>query len=74
MFLNFFAYFTVKHLCWVWPEDLQLYLKETPTQVFTCKICKIVKNILLTAALLSKCMLYKVNKEMEKTGVQIKLS
>ena len=26
------------------PEGLQLFLKETPTQVFSCKICDIFKN------------------------------
>ena len=26
------------------PEGLQLYLKETPTQVFSCKLCDIFKN------------------------------
>ena len=29
------------------PEDLQLYQKETLTQVFSCKYCKIVKNSFL---------------------------
>ena len=26
------------------PEGVQLYLKETPTQVFSCKLCGIFKN------------------------------
>ena len=29
-------------------EDLQLYKKETPTQVFSYEICKIFKNIFFT--------------------------
>ena len=29
------------------PEGLQLYLKEAPTQVFSCKICDIFKNAIL---------------------------
>ena len=27
------------------PEGLQLYLKETPRQEFSCKICDIFKNV-----------------------------
>ena len=38
-----FTNFTGKDLCCgvflINPEGLQLYLKETPTQVFSCKIC-----------------------------------
>ena len=45
-----FANFTGNHLCWslfliklqTW--DLQLYLKETPTNVFSCEMCQIFKN------------------------------
>ena len=29
------------------PDGLQLYQKETPTQVFSCKYCEIVKNSFL---------------------------
>ena len=36
--LRKFAVLTGKHLCW---SDLQLYLKETSTQVFSCDYCKI---------------------------------
>ena len=35
--LKNFANFTGKHLCW----SLQLYQKETSTQVFSCEICEI---------------------------------
>ena len=42
-FLKHFTIFTEKHLCW--PASLQLYLKETPTQVFSCEYYEIVKNI-----------------------------
>ena len=42
-----FPNFTGKHPCWslflikLQALDLQLYLKETPTKVFSCEICKI---------------------------------
>ena len=39
--LKNFANFTGKHLCW------SLFLIETPTQVFSCKICEIFKNFFL---------------------------
>ena len=45
-----FVIFTGKHLCWSLflitfrSEGLQLYLKETPTQVFFCEYCEIFKN------------------------------
>ena len=39
--LKNYANLTGKHLCWI---DLQLYEKETPTQVFSCKICEIFMN------------------------------
>ena len=46
--LENFANFTGKHLCWslslIKPEGLQLYLKETPAQMFSCEICYIFKN------------------------------
>ena len=42
-FLKHFTIFTEKHLCW--PASLQLYLKETPTQVFSSEYYEIVKNI-----------------------------
>ena len=37
--LKSFAMFIEKHLCW--PSALQLYQKETPTQVFSCEYYKI---------------------------------
>ena len=38
------------------PEgQLQLYLKETPTQVFSCKICDIFKNAYFKEHLFSVC-------------------
>ena len=39
--LKNFTTFTGKHLCW---SLLQLYSKETPTQVFSCKYCGTFKN------------------------------
>ena len=44
--LKNFKIFTERNLCW-FPESLQLYQKETPKQVFSCKCCKIVKNSFL---------------------------
>ena len=44
------AILTEKHFCWrlFWsPEGLQLYLKETPTQVFSCKYCEIFNKAVL---------------------------
>ena len=50
--LENFANSTKKHLCWslslIKPESLQLYLKETPKQVFFCEICNIFKNAILS--------------------------
>ena len=48
--LKNFANFTGKHLCWnvffFWrPSGLQLYQKETPTQVLPCEIYEIFKSI-----------------------------
>ena len=49
--LKIFSNFTGKHLCWTFlflklqTWGLQLYQIETPIQVFSCKICKIFKNI-----------------------------
>ena len=44
--LKNFATFTGKHLCWriFLIKLLQLYYKETPTQVLPCEYCKIFKN------------------------------
>ena len=40
-----FANFTGKHLCWsVFLIKLQLYLKETLAQMFSCKVCEIFGN------------------------------
>ena len=40
--------FTGKHLCWslfsAALESLQLYQKETPTQVFPCEYCRYFRN------------------------------
>ena len=36
--LENFSIFTGKHLCW------SLFLKETPTQVFSCEYCEFFKN------------------------------
>ena len=36
-----------KHMCWSL-YGLQLYLKETPTQVFSCEILQIFKNTFFT--------------------------
>ena len=50
VFLKFFANFTGKHLCWsLFFTKLQAFrpatlLKKTPTQVFSCEICDILKN------------------------------
>ena len=51
--LKNFTNFTGKHLCWIFfkescrPSKLQLYEKETPTQVFSCKLHEIFMNVLL---------------------------
>ena len=46
--LKNFAIFTGKHLCrslfFIKLQALQLYQKETPTQVFFCEYCEIFKN------------------------------
>ena len=45
--LRNFANFIGKHLCWsIFNKvvGLQLYSKETPTKVFSCKICETFKN------------------------------
>ena len=48
--LKHFTIFTRKHLCWSLfliscrASVLQLYWKETPTQVFSCEHCEIFKN------------------------------
>ena len=50
--LGDFGNLTGKHLCWslfllelqTWPLGLQLYLKETPKQMFSCGIDIIFKN------------------------------
>ena len=36
-----------------WSLQLQLYLKETPTQVFSCKYSEILKNSFLYSILLA---------------------
>ena len=42
-------YFTEKHMCWSLSIiTLQLYLKETPTQMFSCEISQICKNTFFT--------------------------
>ena len=52
--LKSFANFTGKHLCWslflknLQAEGLQLYLKKTPTRVFSCEIREIFKNTFFT--------------------------
>ena len=33
-----------KHLCWRVSEGLQLYLKETQAQLFSCEYCEVFKN------------------------------
>ena len=43
--LKNFANFTGKYLCW---SLLLLKLAKTPTQVFSCEICEILKNTYLT--------------------------
>ena len=49
-FLENFAIFTEKHLCWglflvkLQALGRQLYQKETPAQVSYCEYCKIFKN------------------------------
>ena len=53
-------------------EGLQLYKKETPTQVFTCKACKIFKNTffeayLRTAAFGPNTTIFRVSKILRKT-------
>ena len=46
--LKNFAIFKGKHLCWslflIKLQGLQLYLKDTPTQVFSCEYCEIFKK------------------------------
>ena len=50
-FLKNFSIFIEKPLCWtlflikLQASELQLYQKETPTQVFSCEYCKNFKNI-----------------------------
>ena len=43
------AIFTGEHMCWnlfkINPENLQLFSKETPTQVLSCEYCEIFINI-----------------------------
>ena len=39
--VKYFTNFTGKHLCWI----IFFYEKENPTQVFSCEICEIFKNI-----------------------------
>ena len=47
--LKKFANFTGKHLCQsCMPSELQLYLKRTPTQVFSSEICEVFNNNLLS--------------------------
>ena len=44
--LKNFSIFTGKYLCWsLFLTKLQLYLKETPAQVFSCEYCEISPNI-----------------------------
>ena len=49
VFLSF-ANFTGKHLCWTFflknlqAQGMQLYLKKTPTKVFSCEVSEIFKN------------------------------
>ena len=51
---NSFANFTGKHLCWSFflknlqAEGLQIYLKKTPTQVFSVKFAKFLRTPLFT--------------------------
>ena len=49
--LKNFAIFTGKHLCWslflLKPEDLQLFKKEIPTQVFPVDIAKSLRLLIL---------------------------
>ena len=42
--LTNFANFTGKHFCWMSPESLQLYQKETLTEVSSSEISEIFKN------------------------------
>ena len=48
LFLKSFALFTGKYLCWspslVSLQELQLYQKEAPTQVFSSEYCKTFNN------------------------------
>ena len=52
--LKSFANLTGKHLCWSFllktlqAEGPQLYLKKSPTHLFSCQICKIFKNNFFT--------------------------
>ena len=44
--LKNFVILTGTHLCWrLFFNGLQLHPNETPTQVFSCEICEIFKNI-----------------------------
>ena len=43
--LKNFANFTGKHLCWsLFNKAFIKFIKKTPTQVFSCEICKIFKK------------------------------
>ena len=45
MFLENFAVFIGKHLCWNhFSKKFQFYTKETPTQVFFCIYCEVFNN------------------------------
>ena len=48
VFLKFFANFTGKHLCCNLLLNLQLYYKETLTQVFSCEIWEILRTPFFT--------------------------
>ena len=49
--LKNFVTFIGKHLCW--SLQVQIYYKETPTQVFSCKYSEILKNSFLYSILLA---------------------
>ena len=62
-FLKNFADFTGKHLyvslfLIKLPEGLQLYLKETPTQLFSCEICQIFEDTYFDEYLRTVASLY----------------